>query len=228
MKTLLASLLLIVGISSALAQKTTVEVDDFTKISFGVPGTLYLTQGDKNSVEIHADEETMDRVEVVQEGNKLKIRNRKSYGWNSWNSSKISVYVTMKTIEGIGVSGSGSVVGKNQIKAGNIDLDISGSGNLEMELNAEDVDISISGSGSVALNGSGGKADVSISGSGKIRAEEFEVSTFIASISGSGTCYITANDEIDARISGSGSVYYRGNPDKVSAHASGSGKVKKL
>jgi len=49
-----------------------------------------------------------------------------------------------------------------------------------------------------------------------------------ASISGSGSVYITANQEIDERISGSGGVYYKGNPDKVSSRASGSGKVRKL
>jgi hypothetical protein len=35
-------------------------------------------------------------------------------------------------------------------------------------------------------------------------------------------------NELDATISGSGSVSYRGNPSKVNSHASGSGKVRKL
>lgn len=228
MKTLLASLLLIAGITSAHAQKTTVEVEDFTKISFGVPGTLYLTQGTQNTVEIHADEETMERIEVVQEGGRLKIKTKNNYGWGSWNSGKVTAYVTIKTLEGLSVSGSGGIVGKNTIKSGDIDLDVSGSGSIEMDLTATDVNISISGSGEVSLNGSGKRADVDISGSGKVQGETFSVDVFEADISGSGTCYITANSEIDADISGSGSIYYKGNPDRVNSRSSGSGKVKKL
>jgi hypothetical protein len=170
----------------------------------------------------------MDKIDVVQDGDRLKIRMRKSYGWGSWDSGKLTVYVTMKTIEGLSVSGSGKLIGKTPIEAGNIDLDISGSGSMEMDLRAEDVDVDISGSGSVALNGKGDKIDVEISGSGRVKAEEFVVNVCEAQISGSGSCYITANVEIDAQISGSGTIYYHGNPDRVSSHSSGSGKVKKL
>jgi hypothetical protein len=35
-------------------------------------------------------------------------------------------------------------------------------------------------------------------------------------------------DQLDAKISGSGSVYYKGDPDKVISNVSGSGRVKKL
>jgi len=227
MKTLLASAIILMSALTLHAQRT-VDVEDFTKISFGVPGTLYLTQGSQNKVEVHADEETMDRIEVVQESGRLKIRNKNNYGWGSWNSSKVTVYVTMKTVEALSVSGSGSIVGKNAIKSDDMDLDVSGSGSIEMDLNAANVDISISGSGEVTLNGSGQRADVDISGSGEVKGEGFSVDVFEADISGSGTCYITANTEIDADISGSGSIYYKGNPDRVNSRSSGSGKVRKL
>jgi hypothetical protein len=39
---------------------------------------------------------------------------------------------------------------------------------------------------------------------------------------------INVKNELDAVISGSGSVSYKGNPNKVNSHSSGSGKVSKM
>jgi hypothetical protein len=228
MKTTLASLLILISAFSIQAQKKSIDVNNFTKLSFSVAGTVYLSQGSKNEVVIEADNDTMDKVEVIQDGDRLKIRMKRSNGWGNWNSGKVTAYVTMKTIEDISVSGSGKLIGKTTIEGGDIDLDVSGSGSMEMDLRAEDVNIDISGSGSVSLNGNSDKIDIDISGSGRVKAEDFVVNICKAQISGSGSCYITANKEIDAQISGSGTIYYHGSPDRVSSHSSGSGKVKKL
>ena len=48
------------------------------------------------------------------------------------------------------------------------------------------------------------------------------------SISGSGNCRCWVENDLEVRVSGSGSVYYKGDPEKVDARISGSGKVRKL
>ena len=228
MKTQIACLLLIAGVVTSTAQRRTIDVDNFSEISFGLPGTLYLTQGSNESVEIEVDDEDFERIEFVTDGSKLKIRNKRNNSWKNWGNMKVNVYVTMKNIEGIGVSGSGNIVGENRFETDDLDLSVSGSGEMELRLYSEDVDLNVSGSGRLNLEGSADRVDVSISGSGKIKGENFEVNVCKASISGSGSIYIFAKKEIDARISGSGSVYYAGNPDRVSSNSSGSGKVRKL
>jgi hypothetical protein len=47
-------------------------------------------------------------------------------------------------------------------------------------------------------------------------------------ITGSGGVEITVNKDLDADISGSGTVLYKGNPARVNSDASGSGSVKKM
>lgn len=214
---------------SLYAQRQKIDVSDFTQLSFGVPGTVYLKQGSSASLEIEADEEMMERIEIVQEGKKLKIRTRNnSWSWKNWSSGSVKIYATMRTIEGLGVSGSGQLVSQGTLEAGDLSLAVSGSGDMELDVRAEDIDISISGSGSVQLAGRGNRAEASVSGSGKVKAEGMEVDVFKAQISGSGSCYITANEEIDASISGSGSIYYSGNPRSVNSRSSGSGKIRKM
>jgi hypothetical protein len=147
----------------------------------------------------------------------------------------------------VNVSGSGSFKAEVEID-GEIDTRVSGSGNIDLKGNSKSFDSNVSGSGKVALavnvsnrvafgvSGSGkieasGKADfvkTSISGSGKVLASNFETNKCEVRISGSGNVEISVKEDLDAHISGSGSVSYRGNPSHINTSASGSGHVRKM
>lgn len=228
MKNLLTLFVTTLFVFSASAQRRTVDVGSFDNLSLGVAATLYLTQGNNEKVEIECDDDRFDEIEFDYSGDKLVIKNEDKWSWFSSSKSKVTIYVTMKDISRLSVSGSGDMIGKNKISTEDLELNVSGSGDIELELSSDEVDLRISGSGSVRLNGTSNKMDARISGSGKVKAEDMEVKRFKASISGSGTCYITASEEINASISGSGTVYYSGNPDKVVSNSSGSGKVRKM
>jgi hypothetical protein len=147
----------------------------------------------------------------------------------------------------LAVSGSGSM--KLEIEsAGEVKADVSGSGNLSVRGTSKSVRSHVSGSGRVLLDlmvtrdanfnisGSGkiearGKADeikTSISGSGRVLGADFEVTRCDIRISGSGSVEIHVKEELEANISGSGSVSYRGNPSRVNSSSSGSGRVRKM
>lgn len=229
MKGMIYSIGLFFVIFSLEAQRQKVDIDDFTRIELAIPGKLYIKQGEKISLEIECSEETMEKIEFEMRGDRLKIQN-KDQSWFSWGSSgldDVKVYVTMNDIEGIGVSGSGDVFGAGLIETGNVSLDVSGSGYMELSIKAEDLNVSISGSGKLKLDGNGNDMDLDISGSGSVRGVELKVVSLNASISGSGKCEIEVSDKIDANISGSGHVYYKGNPEKIRANSSGSGKVRR-
>lgn len=255
------------GLSFA-QQREVRKVDNFTKISFGFPGKLYLRQGSPQKVELEGDSDVLKEVETNVSGGRLRIgREGKWFDWHSFND-RITVYITVPEIEAVGVSGSGDIIGESTIRTNDLNLNVSGSGSLSLEVEATgDVGADVSGSGNVDLrgrvksfnsdvSGSGrvavsatidGLADFGISGSGKIEAKgkadrvtarisgsgrvlaaDLETNHCEVRISGSGDVAINVSNELDANISGSGSVSYRGNPKKVNSHSSGSGKVRKL
>lgn len=216
-------------VTSVAAQKTEIDVDDFSELTFGTSGVLYLSQGSENKVVVDADEDVLDKIEFDQRGDRLVIRNRNNRGWNrGWGRNELKVYVTMRDISAIKLSGSGPIYSETLLQTDDLDVELSGSGSMELEVESRDLEIGISGSGSIEMEGSGEDVYAKISGSGKIRADDLEVKSLDARISGSGNIYMTVEDEIEASISGSGNVYYKGNPDRVINSASGSGKIRRM
>jgi hypothetical protein len=125
------------------------------------------------------------------------------------------------------VSGSGDIDLRGKCRR--FDSDVSGSGEVELTINiTETADFGVSGSGKINASGSAQSVKTSISGSGKVLAADLETDRCEVRISGSGNVEIHVKTELDATISGSGSVSYKGNPKKVNSHSSGSGKVRKI
>ena len=218
----------IIGTSAIAQERENRKVDDFDYVSFGVSGDLTIIQGSKTEVILEGDEEVLEKIATTVSGGKLKIRS-KDNSWSWWgNSSRIKATVTLKDFTGVSVSGSGDVISKGMLKGGDVELSVSGSGELDLALEANDIDCSISGSGSIDLSGKGKTGSLSISGSGELDAADYEIETISIRISGSGDAAVHVTKEIDSRISGSGTVRYKGDPDKVSNNSSGSGKLRKM
>lgn len=270
MKHVIAAFLVLAVVSTTvLAQnRETRNVGTFSKISFRVPGKLYLRQGSPQKVEIEGDKSVIKEIETEVEGTKLIIG--KDGKWFDWDDDErdIKVYVTVKDLDAISVSGSGDLIAETKFIVSELELNVSGSGSLriETEVNgpleakvsgsgnidlkgkcrnfesgvsgsgkiimavaiSEVASFNVSGSGKIMASGSSPRVKASISGSGKVLAGDLSTNNCDVRISGSGDVEINVKDELEANISGSGSVGYRGNPNKINSHASGSGKVYKM
>ena len=214
--------------SGQSGDKETRDVKNFTKVSFGVAGNLYINIGSEFKVVLEGEKRILDNVITEVSGGKLVIKNE-NWRMNNWRmNEKITVYITVPELNGLGVSGSGKAEIKDAIKTGDLNLSVSGSGKLyTSEVAVSNLDCSISGSGDISLGsaGSSAKAGISISGSGNYFGESFKIGSAEIHISGSGNCECNVTESLRASISGSGNVTYGGNP-KLDAHVSGSGKVR--
>ncbi|MCX6259685.1 MAG: DUF2807 domain-containing protein [Bacteroidia bacterium] len=222
----LIALVLATTIVSAQSKETR-NVKDFTKVSFGVAGDLFIKIGPEFRLTIEGDKRTLDEIETVVSGDRLTIK-KENWRFSFNDNDRVTINLTMPGLEGVGVSGSGKAQIMDKIEADHLSLSVSGSGKLiTAELNADDLNCGISGSGDIILDSGGSvdNGDISISGSGGFSGEGVEVDHLNVSISGSGNCRCRAGDSLDAHISGSGNVTYAGNP-KVNARVSGSGHVR--
>ena len=230
MRNIITALLLVCTVTLFAQNKETRDVRDFDEVMMSVDGTVYIKMGDKNEVILEGSRSDLEKIETEVRGGRLRIgTERGGRWWKGWrNGPKIDVYITVKEINGVYVSSSGDIVSQGILKSDDFETSISGSGGIEVEVDARTVVSKISGSGSIELSGGARDARLSISGSGKYFAEDLKVDDYKVSISGSGRATINLEGELDVRISGSGNVYYKGNPTGVNSSTSGSGKVRRM
>jgi hypothetical protein len=218
------------GTLSAQSTTETRTVSNFSKLRLDVPATLYLSQGETEELKLEGDASYLEKIETTVDGDKLVIKSRRRWSdWNWWSNRRreVKIYLTMKTIRGISISGSGDIVGKTPLTTDDVTLSVSGSGDMKLALTGKRVNLNIAGSGDLDLSGSAENAVVSIAGSGDVSAKGFSVSSCRASIAGSGDCTMSVSTELSASIVGSGDVQYLGSPH-VKSSVMGSGSVEQL
>lgn len=213
------------------AKKRTETLSSFSGISLSVSANVYITQGAKQSIEVVADDETLEKliVEVKNEVLVIRFPSENSF-FRGFKPGKIEIFVTVQSIDKLKVTGSGKIIAKDELSGNKINLTVTGSGNIQLDnLKVDNVNASISGSGDILLKGksNGSKLSATISGSGTIKADNFETESVDATVTGSGTCHVRSNGNINAKTTGSGNVYYSGSAH-INAHSTGSGKVIKL
>jgi hypothetical protein len=232
-------LLIVLALCTSLnAQKTVNDPNAQVRSVSGYHGVsvsgsieLFLTQGNEESVVVSADDTNIrDKVITEVDNGILRIylerKNKMRIDWP--NKNKIRAYVSVKDIDYLSSSGSGKLHIEGNIKADKLKVDISGSGNVEGAVTTKEFSLGISGSADADLSGTAEKSEFHISGSGNIRSYDFSTEYCNASISGSGNVKVTVTKELSAHISGSGSVFIKGDGLIRDYSASGSGKFKRV
>jgi len=213
-------------------------VPSFSKVNNSGIFEVYIIQTDYYEVVMEAESNLLPFIRTRVSGNTLEVDTKD----NLKPHQPIKVFVYCPVIEGASLSGSGLIysdsINVNEIEvrlsgSGDIDMaitgnwvncEISGSGSAKMYLDADRLEAKISGSGEMDFYGSAYRADFRISGSGSIHAYDLPLHECYTTTSGSGNMYVNVSDHLDVNISGSGSVYYLGNP-VINTKISGSGSV---
>lgn len=179
------------------------DVRDFDTIVLGGSGAVFITQTGEESLTIEAEDNVVPLLTTEVNGRRLELGTR--YGVNLTMHAPIRYHITVKTLRGLIISGSGKV----QATA----------------IDTEALEATISGSGNIALSGQAGRQELLISGSGAYEAGEFVSGSARVRVSGSGSATLNVREALDVRISGSGSVRYFGQPT-VTKSISGSGSIR--
>jgi hypothetical protein len=202
------------------------KVSAFNSIDASGSVKVHIRQDSVSSVRIETDENLMEYLEVFTDGHTLVIKPKQGFNLNP--SRDLVVYSAAPVYRTIDVSGAGDIISDNIISGGEpLEMNVSGSGTINVQVALPKVSADVSGSGDVILKGTSKEFSGSISGSGSIRA--FDLTTDVSNIdlSGAADAEVTANQKLDVNVSGSGDVKYKGNP-AVSQKISGAGSVKKV
>ncbi len=205
-------------IASVFAQKNTIKgdgpvvtkelkLDQFDGIGLGLVATVHVYKGPQK-VTIDAQQNIIDNLNMEIEkdgtwgiGGKDRV--------NFKNYKDIVINITIPTLDELSIGGSGAIIAHDAFTGiKHLELNIGGSGKIEMVGSAKKVAINIAGSGTVEAK--------------RLNAQQCEVN-----IAGSGDALIDVADDLEVSIAGSGDVRYSGHP-RVKSSIAGSGRVQTM
>ena len=168
-------------------------------------------------------------IHPIFKNGKLIVKTESGYNLqpSSWKGKGILITIPVTDINSMVLSGSGDVEGKTKLVSDHFEVVMSGSGDMDLEIESDEIDVTLSGSGDIVLKGSSDKLRVTVSGSGDVKAYDLSAREVDATVSGSADIKVTASEYLRARVSGSGDIHYRGNPEKIDTKTAGSGDIQK-
>ncbi|MEP9359152.1 head GIN domain-containing protein [Sphingomonas sp. KR3-1] len=195
----------------------------FTKVDLRGPDDVDVKNGAQFAVTAEGDAATLDKLEIQVVDGTLRVGRKDQHGWSSSSDRGVKVHVTLPTLNGATIGGSGDLsVDKAQ---GDFSGAVAGSGNLSIAaLTASNADLSIAGSGDIKVAGSGGALKVSIAGSGDVDASKYSAAGGSVSIAGSGSLNGVMKGDVSVSLIGSGDVTLTGGA-KCAVTSLGSGEA---
>ena len=210
-------------------------VSNFSSIRvLGSPDVEYRqSNGSKTTVSIYGSDNLVDLLEVSTVNGVLQVNIKKGVKILS-GERRLKVIASSPSLNQVDIKGSADVYLKGTIKGNDLNLNITGSGDIEAEnlqytnifalvkgsgdmknVKATTVLSEVNGSGDINMKGSAQKATLTVNGSGDISAEKLAATNVVATVAGSGDIVCYASRQLDARVSGSGDIEYKGSPSVV-------------
>lgn len=199
-------------------------ISEFSGLEVGGAFNVFLTQQEKTTLVIEADENLLENIQTTVSGSVLKIDSKRIK-----NATRLNIYLSTPYLESLEIGGAATVSGENTINSTVLYIEASGASNIELNVNVDELKTNASGASHVKLTGNAGSHVVNASGASDITATKLITATTNAESSGASNVRINATEKVESSSSGAGNVSVSGNPEiitkKGSYQSSGSKRV---
>lgn len=216
-------------------------IHDFTGIELSIDADVIISNDGTDEIVIEGQQNIIDNIELDVDNGVWEIKNNR----NVTRHEPVTIRINMDQLDKIYLTGSGDITCKSAYSGNYLEVKTTGSGNIFFNDNLEfsDLDLSITGSGNIdilgdfidtkaQLTGTGhlfiegisNKLIISTTGNGQFNGVDLECDDVQITSSGFGDCKVFVNSKLDVIITGSGNIYYKGNPD-INANITGTGTV---
>ncbi|HEV2866419.1 MAG TPA: head GIN domain-containing protein [Allosphingosinicella sp.] len=176
----------------------------FTAIEVEGPTTLEVIVGQRESIEVEADDNLLDRITTEVDGTILRI------GTSGAFRTRMTpvVRVTVRGLERVKLRGSGDAWIRG-IDGDRLDLVLQGSGDLHAE-------------------GRAGAVTADLYGSGNMELERLSAPAFDVSLYGTGNVRVHATGTLSAAVYGTGRIAFSGDPQILRRAVYGPGSIARI
>jgi len=197
---------------------------NFTEVEISSAFEFEIEQSSSYSINVTADDNVIDYVQVSQVGQTLKIR----LGTVTWfGPVTLRASVTMPQLSGLTVSGASRGTVSDFISTEDVNIKVSGASRVTGDITAGNVEFDISGASTLQLEGSANDMVADVSGASRFNLDDFIVNNADVNFSGASSCTVNLNGRLDANISGASKLWYIGEPTMGDINTSGASTISK-
>jgi len=182
---------------------------DFTKVEAESGFQVELTKSGTFSVEITADDNVLEYIEVDKSGDTRRIRPKRN---RIYRSATLRANITMPDFREIGLSGGSRASITGFSSSHDLSVRLSGGSGVTGNITAGDADFDLSGGSQVNLEGTADDLRVKGSGGSHLSLESFPVNNADIHLGGGGSATVNVNGTLDVNLSGGSRVTYIGEP----------------
>lgn len=198
-------------------------VSNFKGINVGGGFTVELTQGNKESLRIEAEENLLGNIVSEVKNGVLHIYNKDGISTNKG----MKAYITLKELNSIDISGGVKVTGNSTFRSNAMALDMSGASSVKLAIETKSLKADMSGASKVELTGRADEVRWSMSGASNVNAENLEAQKVDVNASGASKVRVFASERLSINASGASNIAYKGTPS-ITSDVSGGTKISKL
>jgi hypothetical protein len=225
----ISAVLILRGLPGGLVGSGNLETEeyaftDFTEVEIGTAFEFEINQSSSYSINITADDNVMDYVQVSQDGQTLKIRLGRVA---ILGSVTLRASVTMPQLHGLTASGASHGTVSDFSSNEDLDITVSGASRVTGDITAGNVEFGISGASTIQLEGSANDIDANVSGASRFNLDAFTVNNADVNFSGASSGTVNLNGRLDANLSGASTLWYIGEPTSTDINTSGGSTVSK-
>ena len=196
------------------------DLRDYRGIVVNLVGDILITQGPEYSFKISGPDNVVELTTTRVENELLIVGSE-----NCFNGSyDVGIEITAPEFEVISLTGIGNLETAGVITGEIIEVELIGINDIEAEFMADTLFTEVAGTGTVVYSGEVSKHSLLNAGDILLNAFSLNTKETVIDIIGVGDSQVTVSDLLDVTISGSGTVFYRGNPQIVSS-ISGNGEI---
>lgn len=198
------------------------EVSNFDHVYTDGVFDVYIYQSEEYLVEIETDANIQDYIKVSIVNGKLMVNMQEN---TDIDATKLNIIIFAPEYKHISCDGVVNVQSKTVIYSDMLEVYHDGVGDINMSLSVSDLKVDCDGVGNITLNGEANNATIVNDGVGNIYSFGLEANEVSITNSGVGDAEVFVTGNLNAKVSGVGTVYYKGNPESVNSSVSGTGKL---
>lgn len=188
-------------------------------------GNVEIAMGGSEGLIIEADDNLLPYLRTEMMGGLLVISKDPSVSLRP--SRPIVYHLAATLIDSVELAGAGKITCP-ELYADRLDLKTTGAGDIQLpDLHVGEIVASVTGVGDVYLSGTATRQDITLTGVADYAAGELQTVETDVTVLSNGSATVRVSEKLTVRLTGTGCVYYIGDPE-IETHMTGSNCLQKI